>query len=231
MGFLTLGRRFLGVSREIIDDRIDVVTRGTMGLTVACARCHDHKYDPIPTRDYYSLYGIFQSCSEQMLPITEPPSRDEAYQKYESELANRREKLAETMAARRLETANRNRARAGDYLAAQLELHKYPAEGFDQVLATTDLLPTFVRRWQAYLDDARKHIDPVFVPWHEYVEIPAREFAAKSAHGHTSPGETSRRRGEPTRARKIHVSASFDGRSCDALRRALRRRRSAVAGR
>jgi uncharacterized protein DUF1553/uncharacterized protein DUF1549/cytochrome c len=64
MGFLTLGRRFLNRQHDIIDDRIDVVTRGLMGLTVACARCHDHKYDPIPTADYYSLYGVFASCDE-----------------------------------------------------------------------------------------------------------------------------------------------------------------------
>src|SRR5262249_19283020 len=55
MGFLTLGRRFLNNISDIIDDRIDVVTRTTMALTVSCARCHDHKYDPIPTKDYYSL--------------------------------------------------------------------------------------------------------------------------------------------------------------------------------
>ena len=55
MGFLTLGRRFLNNQHDIIDDRIDVVSRGLLGLTVACARCHDHKYDPIPTKDYYSL--------------------------------------------------------------------------------------------------------------------------------------------------------------------------------
>ena len=78
MGFLTLGRRFLGVTHDIIDDRIDVVTRGTMGLTVACARCHDHKYDPIPTADYYSLYGVFQNCTERLVPIAEPASRDDA---------------------------------------------------------------------------------------------------------------------------------------------------------
>ena len=50
MGFLTVGRRFLLDQNEIIDDRIDVVSRGLLGLTVTCARCHDHKFDPIPTR-------------------------------------------------------------------------------------------------------------------------------------------------------------------------------------
>ena len=50
LGFLTLGRRFLNNQPDIIDDRIDVTMRGLLGLTVACARCHDHKFDPIPTR-------------------------------------------------------------------------------------------------------------------------------------------------------------------------------------
>ena len=54
----------LVVNVDILDDRIDVVTRGLMGLTVACARCHDHKYDPVPTADYYSLYGVFASSEE-----------------------------------------------------------------------------------------------------------------------------------------------------------------------
>ncbi len=76
MGFLTLGRRFLGVTHDIIDDRIDVVTRGTLGLTVACARCHDHKFDPIPTRDYYALYGVFQSSAEALAraPMAKTPN-------------------------------------------------------------------------------------------------------------------------------------------------------------
>ena len=69
MGFLTLGRRFLNNSHDIIDDRIDVISRGTMGLTVTCARCHDHKFDPIPTGDYYSLYGVLDSSDE---PQNEP---------------------------------------------------------------------------------------------------------------------------------------------------------------
>src|SRR5262249_20314234 len=58
LGFLTLGRRFLNNPQDIIDDRIDVITRGTMGLTVSCSRCHDHKFDPISTQDYYALHGV-----------------------------------------------------------------------------------------------------------------------------------------------------------------------------
>ena len=45
----------------IVDEQIDITTRAVMGLTVSCARCHDHKFDPFPTEDYYALAGIFRS--------------------------------------------------------------------------------------------------------------------------------------------------------------------------
>jgi Protein of unknown function (DUF1553)/Protein of unknown function (DUF1549)/Planctomycete cytochrome C len=51
------------------DDRIDTLTRGVLGLTVSCARCHDHKFDPITTADYYALAGIFASSEYQERPI------------------------------------------------------------------------------------------------------------------------------------------------------------------
>ncbi|MCA9117978.1 MAG: DUF1549 domain-containing protein, partial [Planctomycetaceae bacterium] len=54
-----------------LDDRIDTLTRGFLGLTVSCARCHDHKFDPIPTRDYYSLAGIFNSSPLHNVPLVE----------------------------------------------------------------------------------------------------------------------------------------------------------------
>jgi len=76
MGFLTVGRRFLNQTPDIIDDRIDVTTRGFMGFTVACARCHDHKFDPVPTQDYYSLYSIFNSTKEGEVPISQKAIRD-----------------------------------------------------------------------------------------------------------------------------------------------------------
>ncbi len=64
LGFLTLGRRFLNNRHDIIDDRLDVVARGLMGMTLACARCHDHKYDPVTQADYYALFGVFLNTDE-----------------------------------------------------------------------------------------------------------------------------------------------------------------------
>ena len=69
LGFLTLGSRFMNSIHDVIDDRIDVVCRGLMSLTVTCARCHDHKFDPIPAQDYYSLYGVLARVrSPDILP-------------------------------------------------------------------------------------------------------------------------------------------------------------------
>lgn len=74
LGFLTVGRKYLG-RPDVVDDRIDVVTRGLMGLTVSCARCHDHKFDGVATEDYYALYGIFDNCflPEELPLIGQPP--------------------------------------------------------------------------------------------------------------------------------------------------------------
>ena len=66
-GFLAIGPKLLNERNsevflmDIVDEQIDVTTRSTMALTVSCARCHDHKFDPIPTQDYYSVAGIFRS--------------------------------------------------------------------------------------------------------------------------------------------------------------------------
>ncbi|MEM6472528.1 MAG: DUF1549 domain-containing protein, partial [Planctomycetota bacterium] len=74
LGFLTVGPLFRNNTHERIADRIDVVTRGLMGMTGSCARCHDHKYDPIAIEDYYSLYGIFRdSVRQKELPTIDSP--------------------------------------------------------------------------------------------------------------------------------------------------------------
>ena len=66
-GFLSLGAKMLAeddplkMEMDIVDEQLDTTARAFMGMTVGCARCHDHKFDPIPTADYYSLAGIFKS--------------------------------------------------------------------------------------------------------------------------------------------------------------------------
>lgn len=64
---------------ETLDDRIDTFSRAFLGLTVACARCHDHKFDPIPTMDYYSLAGIFNNTRTSEFPL----ASDDVVQRYQ----------------------------------------------------------------------------------------------------------------------------------------------------
>ena len=47
---------------DIVDEQLDTLGKSFLGLTIGCARCHDHKFDPIPTQDYYALAGVFASC-------------------------------------------------------------------------------------------------------------------------------------------------------------------------
>ena len=66
-GFIALSRRFGNEKKEsmhlTIEDTIDTIGRGVLGLTLRCSRCHDHKFDPISNADYYGLYGIFESTT------------------------------------------------------------------------------------------------------------------------------------------------------------------------
>ena len=166
MGFITGGRRFLGVTHDIIDDRIDVVTRTTLGLTVACARCHDHKYDPIPTADYYSLYGVFHGADDVPVALA---SVDDV------EAQQRQRQFDAKRAERRREANARLQSRVADYLMAQLEMQKYPEEGFEQILGPDDIIPQSVRRWRDFLHQTRAAVHPIFAPWHRLVELTPAE--------------------------------------------------------
>ncbi len=86
LGFLTVGPRSGHV--ETIDDRVDVVTRGFLSSTVSCARCHDHKTDPISTEDYYSIYSIFENTDEpDDKPLIGKPQDEAAHASFLEELA------------------------------------------------------------------------------------------------------------------------------------------------
>ncbi|HVS37731.1 MAG TPA: PSD1 and planctomycete cytochrome C domain-containing protein [Gemmataceae bacterium] len=76
LGYFALGPHYYMDAGEVkaaeaaeLDDRVDVLGRGFLGLTVACARCHDHKFDPITSQDYYALAGVFRSTKYVETPL------------------------------------------------------------------------------------------------------------------------------------------------------------------
>ncbi|MDB6026050.1 MAG: Protein of unknown function (DUF1553)/Protein of unknown function (DUF1549)/Planctomycete [Verrucomicrobiales bacterium] len=180
MGYLTLGRRFLGVVHDIIDDRIDVVMRGTQALTVGCARCHDHKFDPIPTKDYYSLYGVFAGCSERTVPLNGTEASAKGYLDFEKELKKREEKFRNTFNTKREEQSQRFRAKTTDYLVAVLDVSKIPTEEFYSFIAADEINPVVIRAWNSYLLNSAKMFHRVWAPWHTFAAFSKEDFEAQT---------------------------------------------------
>src|SRR5262249_4196815 len=94
LGFFGLGAQYYKNSdaakaaADELDDRVDTFARGLLGLTVSCARCHDHKFDPIPTQDYYSIAGVFANTRLVSVPLgsKEEVKRAEEFQQKVKEL-------------------------------------------------------------------------------------------------------------------------------------------------
>jgi cytochrome c553 len=182
LGFITVGGRFMNNRQDILDDRIDVVTRGLLGLTVTCARCHDHKFDPIPSRDYYSLYGVFASCREPTVPplFAEPPQTP-AYAAFARELDAREQKLRAFVRAKHDELVASTRNRVAEYLLTVHKMRNQPAtDEFMLIADGNDLNPKMILRWRRYLERSRRVHDPVFAPWHALAALPEKEFAARA---------------------------------------------------
>jgi hypothetical protein len=181
MGFLTLGRRFLNNPHDIIDDRIDVVTRGMMGLTVSCARCHDHKYDPIPMADYYSLYGVFASSHE---PGDKPFISDaiDPIQRaaFDEERKRREDKLSNYKREQYARVREQVKEQTGDYVWAAHRATKVPAGKVDELARKAKLDPELTRRWMRHLAKRRESGDPVFAAWFALTKLDAGSFGEQA---------------------------------------------------
>jgi hypothetical protein len=182
LGFLTLGGHFMSNPHDILDDRIDVVTRGLLGLTVTCARCHDHKFDPISSKDYYALYGVFASSREPLeLPLFEEPPKTPAYESFRKELQKREKALADFVRTKETQLREGARKRVAEYLLAAHALRDQPRiDDFMLIADGNDLNPAMIARWAAYLRQTRKKHHPVWIPWHQYAALPEKEFTAKA---------------------------------------------------
>ncbi len=179
MGYMTVGPRFLQNIHDIIDDRLDTLGRGMMGLTISCARCHDHKFDPIPTADYYGLYGVFASASERLVPTMPVASTPEG-EAFAVELKKRQDASESTLTKKRDQLLDRLRGQVPMYLAAVTEIEKLHTEEFYAFLSPEDVNPVIARRWHLYLLETRKQADPIWSAWHAFQAIPEKELPERS---------------------------------------------------
>ena len=181
MGFLTLGRRFLNNQPDIIDDRLDVVGRGTMGLTIACARCHDHKFDPISMKDYYGLYGVFASSSEPgEKPLLGGTSLPKEYPEYQAERKKRDDELTSFRKQKESEVFTKVRGQVGDYLLVLQDSETGPDEKKENLVRERKLQPTLARRYREVRGKWSAPGHPVFSPWFALAKLDRSNFVAEA---------------------------------------------------
>jgi len=171
MGFLTLGRRFLNREDDIIDDRIDVITRGLMGFTVTCSRCHDHPYDPIPIADYYSLHGVFLSSEEpENMPLLGSDSLPPQYGDYLKEKTKQDAAIKELIRTTYQKGQAKLRNQSGVYMLAvhEADVKKLAGDSLDKWLTQKKLNAVAFEGWRRALAKWKTEKHPVFLAWNRF---------------------------------------------------------------
>jgi len=180
-GFLQVGPKLLAeqdkpkMVYDMVDEQLDVATRAFMGLTVACARCHDHKFDPIPTKDYYSLASIFASTkslsrvegtvSQLYFAPLVPKDVADRYTSHQEKVKEKQEDIDEVTGAEADRHAAALRALMPKYLPAAWQYENRPAAMADLKLGDfarqQNLDAVVLGRWISYLKpsiDVRPHL-------------------------------------------------------------------------
>lgn len=139
-GFLCLGAKMLAeddpvkMQMDIVDEQVDTIGRAFLGLTLGCARCHAHKFDPIPTEDYYSLAGIFKSTRTmdnfsvvarwQERPLASPDVL-KVHDEHRQRIQEKQAEISRVVDRAKQQLLREARAHAGDYLAAAAVQHEW----------------------------------------------------------------------------------------------------------
>ncbi|MBL8174277.1 MAG: PSD1 domain-containing protein [Bryobacterales bacterium] len=134
-------------------DRVDVVTRGFLGLTVGCARCHDHKYDPIPTADYYALGGVFLNSVYHEYPQV-PKAVLDKYKKIEDEVEKKQKILAEMQKNFSAQLSQSLAFQTSNYLQGVWEVSGPQKKEMAAVVEARKLDFELLDRWVRYMGKA-----------------------------------------------------------------------------
>jgi cytochrome c553 len=185
-GFLSLGGKILAepdmqkLEMDIIDEQIDTLGKAFLGMTLGCARCHDHKFDPVAQEDYYALAGIFRSTrslsAEKMGAIKfwneyslATPQQLEEKKKFDGDLKAKKAEVAAISSKARAAIKSELQKHAADYLAAAALLPvSAKAADAEQAAKEPQLDAHFVLSFRQYLD---AHPDAaVFAKWRELAQ-------------------------------------------------------------
>jgi hypothetical protein len=183
-GFLALGQKPIAqqdkvkMVYDVVDEQIDVTSKAFLALTISCARCHDHKFDPISTRDYYSLASIFASTrSFKKIEGTvsqfyvEPLVPRETYEKYEDsqkKLGAKKAEIEWIIQKEAARYADRLGMRLADYMAAAWRVYQSGASS-GELTIKQDLDPAVLQGWVDYLKPDGE-VKPHLARWHAVQE-------------------------------------------------------------
>ncbi|MFN9987925.1 MAG: DUF1553 domain-containing protein [Pirellula sp.] len=195
LGYFGLGAQYYKntdaakAAADELDDRIDTLTRGFLGLTVSCARCHDHKFDPIPQQDYYSLAGVFHSTRLHNAPLV-PPSEVDRFNTAQQRIKKLEESINQTIAA---EGPKLREARIADvprYMLATMKFQREKSKDGSLKLPHfakgEELDEGTLKRWLDFLKSKSASPPKALKPWFDAItsgndEEPARDASLTSA--------------------------------------------------
>ena len=214
LGLLSIYRA-VNNKQEVIDDQIDVVTRGMMSLSVYCARCHDHKFDPVTMEDYYGLYGVFDSTQvAKNKPIIEDFDEVQQRPEYREYLMEKtrllaelqefkQEKLTEYVGDAKLNTPRYMVFAHLMNVTDQLKLNSRADR--DMFEERYELEAELAQSWNRYLNQRTRRDDPVFTPWRDYTKLATTNFFQEAKQ----LAKKYYRDGKPAKGLNAHVAKAF----------------------
>ena len=158
-------------------DRVDVISRGFLGLTVGCARCHNHKYDPIPTKDYYALSGVFLNTVYHEYPMV-PKTVYEEYKKNEKAIEAREELLDDFMSTESKQLGETLAFQASKYMQSAWKVVGPDKAELAIVVQQDKLDYELFERWIKFLAKPPKNY-PYMTAWQEMIKRGGTKDEAK----------------------------------------------------
>ncbi len=207
LGFNGLGAEYYGdagaatqAAADGLDDKLDTLTRGFLALTVACARCHDHKYDPIPQKDYYALVGVYNGVKMTDAPLASA----EVVKRYDDAQAKVKEQddaIKTWLGEKVWAVVEPEVAKVEKYIAAAKTANG-STDKVSELAAKEKLNTRFLRQWVKYLSPQNSKVLPA-------VRDGAADFGEKLADAMKARAKPSKDQGTLIKAMFTDKAAPF----------------------